>query len=266
MFALIIAALLLAGGGTAYALTRNKAPKPSTSGITFSQTFASSLDTSKWIVANWKSADSKPGINLGTYVSDHMDFSTGPLRMWIDQTPDATNGMNSLGAAIQSKQKFGFGTYTFVMRQSSVSPTPDGVGDTITGGISSAFVYLPNSESEIDLEFLGDNNRMWGTNWMNPNPSQPPAGRGVMSTTEEFPSPNLATSFHTYQLVWTAKAVAWYIDGQLIACHYNNVPQAPAYIILQHRGTNSNLWGGVATPGVRRYAYFKSVTYTPQSN
>jgi beta-glucanase (GH16 family) len=265
MFALIIAALLLAGGGTAYALTRNKAPKPSTTGITFSDTFTSAgLDTSKWLVAQWKSADSKPGINLGTYVPGNMDFSTGTLRIFIDQTPDATNGMNSLGAAIQSKQKFGFGTYTFVMRQSSVSSTPDGAGDTVTGGISSAFLYLPNSLSEIDLEFLGDNNRMWGTNWMNPTPSAPPTSADKSST--ELPASTLATGFHTYQLVWTATSVAWYIDGALEAVHYTNVPQAPAYIILQHRGTNSNLWGGVATPGVRRYAFFKSVTYTPQAN
>ena len=117
MIGLIIAAVLLIGGGAAYAATRNVAPKPSTTGIVFSDTFTSSgLDTSKWLVAQWKSADSKPGINLGTYVTDHLDFSTGTLRIWIDQTPDPTNGMNSLGAAIQSKQKFGFGTYTFVMR------------------------------------------------------------------------------------------------------------------------------------------------------
>lgn len=264
MIALIIAAVVLIGGA-AYAATRNTAPKPSTTGINFSDTFTSAgLDTSKWLVAQWKSADSKPGINLGSYVPDHMDFSTGTLRIWIDQTADATNGMNSLGAAIQSKQKFGFGTYTFVMRQSSVSNTPDGAGDTLTGGISSAFLYLPNSASEIDLEFLGDNNRMWGTNWMNPAPAAPPTSADKDS--EEFPSTNLATSFHTYQLVWTSKAVAWYIDGQLIASHYKNVPQLPAYIILQHRGTNSDLWGGTATPGVRRWAFFKSVTYTPQSN
>lgn len=266
MIALVIAVVLLVGGGVAYAALKNVAPKPSTTGITFTHTFTSAgLDKTVWNVAQWKSADSKPGINLGGYVPDNLDFP-GMLRIWIDQTPDATNGMNSVGGALQSKQKFGFGTYTFVMRQSSTSATSDGAGDTVTGGISSAFLYLPNSESEIDLEFLGNNNRMSGTNWRNPNPSAPPAMRGVMSDSQEFSSPNLATSFHTYQLVWTSKAVAWYIDGKLIACHYKNVPQSPAYIILQHRGTNSNLWGGTATPGVRRYAYFKSVTYTPQTN
>lgn len=263
MITLLIVAVLAVAGGAAYAVTRNVAPKPSTTGITFSETFSGSLNQSNWLIAQWKSADSKPGINLGAYVPDYFDFVGGPLRIFIDQRADQVNGVNSTGAAIQSKQKFGFGTYTFVMRQSSTSATPDGEGKTLTGGISSAFLYLPNSESEIDLEFLGDDNAMHGTNWMNPNPSVPPTSANKDS--EKFSADQLATGFHTYQLVWTSKAVAWYIDGKLVASHYKNVPQKPAFIILQHRGTNSNLWGGTATLGVRRFAYFKSVTYTPET-
>jgi len=241
-----------------------KATAPAIGTPTFSDTFGGTLDTSKWLVAQWKSADSKPGINLGSYVPEQLDFSTGTLRIQIDQVSDPTNGVNSKGGAIQSKQKFGFGTYTFVMRQSSTSPTPDGAGSTVTGGISSAFLYLPNSVSEIDLEFLGDNNAMWGTNWMNPTPSVPP--NSTMKDSTEFSNADLATGFHTYQLVWSAIAVSWYIDGKLIATHTDHVPQAPAFIILQHRGTNSNLWGGTATLGVRRYAFFKSVSFVPEAN
>lgn len=238
------------------------APVPGTGTPTFTEDFSSgALNTTKWLVAQWKSADSKPGINAGSYIPSELDFSAGLLRISIDQTPDATLGMVSKGGAVQSKQKFGFGTFTFEMRMSSLSAIADGAGATVTGGVSSAFLYLPNSLSEIDLEFLGNDNAMWGTNWTNPDPTQPP--NSTMKSSQKFPNADLATGFHTYQLVWTANAVAWYIDGQLVGCHTDHVPQAPAYIILQHRGTNSNLWGGVATPGVRRYAYFKKVSFVP---
>jgi hypothetical protein len=38
---------------------------------------------------------------------------------------------------------------------------------------------------------------------------------------------------------------------------------APAYIILQIRGTNSDQWGGKATLNAIRYAYVKSVKFHP---
>lgn len=240
------------------------APKPGAKNVTFQTNFSGGFDASKWKIAEWQSADTIVGVNKGVYDKNHFDFAPGFLRIWIDQVKDPVSGVDSFGSLFQSVQKFGFGTYTFVMRESTVSPTADGAGGTVTGGVSSAFLYLPNSESEIDLEFLGDNNAMWGTNWKNPNPAVPPTF--AERTTTEFSNSDLATGFHTYQMVWTSKAVAWYIDGKLVANHTSNVPQAPAYIMLQHRGTNSNQWGGTATVGVRRYAFFKSVSYTPETN
>jgi beta-glucanase (GH16 family) len=82
-------------------------------------------------------------------------------------------------------------------------------------------------------------------------------------TTDQVRNSSLANQFHNYKLVWQPESVKWYIDGVLVATHNTNVPVAPAYIILQNRGTNSDQWGGKATLNVIRYAYVKSVKFYP---
>jgi beta-glucanase (GH16 family) len=234
--------------------------------IVFAQSFsddfhAGKLDTSKWNVAIYKSPDSKPGLNAGSYVPENLDFSRGMLCIKVTQQKGGPDNILSHGGAIISKERFGFGTYEFVMRMSSTSATPDGAGAATSGAISSGFVFYKNSESEIDLEFLGNENAMWITNWQNANPKNAPSGE-VKQTTKTS-NRSLAAEFHRYTLVWAPASVNVYIDGTLVASHHQHIPQSPAYIILQHRGTNSNEWGGTAAVGVTRYMYVRSVNFIP---
>ena len=234
--------------------------------VVFAQSFsddfrAGKLDTSKWNIATYKSPDSKPGLNSGSYVPENLDFLRGMLCIKVTQQKGRPVNILSHGGAIISKERFGFGTYEFVMRMSSTSATPDGVGTATSGAISSGFVFYNNSESEIDLEFLGNENAMWITNWQNADPKAAPSG-DVKQTTQTF-NRSLSAEFHKYTLVWAPTSVKVYIDGTLVASHNQHIPQSPAYIILQHRGTNSNKWGGTAAAGVTRYMYVRSVSFTP---
>src|ERR1700689_4310220 len=131
------------------------------------------LDATKWIVATYKSPDSSPGVNSGTYVSSAIDFTKGMLRITVQQHATAS-GIESLGGAIISRELFGFGTYDFEMRMSSLSPTPQGDGTASTGAVSSGFIYYNKSESEIDLEFLGNENALWVSSWFNLDPNFDP--------------------------------------------------------------------------------------------
>jgi beta-glucanase (GH16 family) len=229
--------------------------------IAFQDEFKSgSLDATKWIVATYKSPDSAPGVNSGTYVAPALDFTQGMLRITVQQHATA-NGVESIGGAILSKECFGFGTYDFEMRMSSLSPTPEGEGPSLTGAVSSGFIYYNKSESEIDLEFLGNENAMWVSSWRNPNPALDPTV--LMKTSDKVVEPNLATNFRHYSLVWTPTSVDVYVDGTRVAHQTEHIPQNPAHIILQHRGTNSNKWGGVAAVGVERYFFVRSVKFTP---
>src|SRR5208283_3723947 len=158
------------------------------------------LDTRKWIVATYKSPDSKPGVNSGMYVPSAIDFSQGMLRITVRQHAN-DNGVESLGGAIVSREVFGFGTYDFEMRMSSTSPTPFGDGISSTGAVSSGFLYYNKSESEIDLEFLGNENAMWVSSWRNPTPAQDPTP--LQKTSEKVSESGLATGFRRYSLVWS---------------------------------------------------------------
>jgi endo-1,3-1,4-beta-glycanase ExoK len=224
------------------------------SGQTFQDNFASrELNHDAWSTATYGSPDSKPGINNGRYVPEAIDLSQGMLRIGVTQK-QASNAVDSFGGAIISKQTFHYGTFTFEMRMSSTADTPDGSGEALTGAVSSAFLYNTGSETEIDLEFLGDKNAMYVTTW-----------HGLQSKqSDRISNPNLARGFHEYNLVWSADSVKVYIDGALACDQNHDIPQAPARIILQHRGTNSPKWGGVASHPPR-YAYFKYVSYTPEA-
>jgi beta-glucanase (GH16 family) len=215
-----------------------------------------------WRIASWQSPDTKIGLNRGTYVPENVDFVDGMLRLKVEQT-QGPDGVISKGAAVWTREKFGYGTYEFVMRMASESPTPDGPGKAQSGTISSAFLYFQNSETEMDIEFLGDKNCVWATNWHNLDLNTPPRYSPEVRTTDQVRNSSLADQFHHYKLVWQPESVKWYIDGVLVASHHTNVPVAPAYIILQIRGTNSNEWGGKATLNVVRYAYIKSVKFYP---
>ncbi len=77
----------------------------------------------------WQSND-YTGIGPTQFRSDNVDFSFGMLREKLTQSFE--NGqLVSKGVEVQSKQVYGFGTYTFVMRTSSTSETPDGQGQML---------------------------------------------------------------------------------------------------------------------------------------
>ena len=228
--------------------TITPAPKP-----TFVDDFNSgTLNKANWIVSNWTSYNYGGAGSDVTFTSSNIDLSQGMLRMELN-VPTATA---STGAEIQSKQTFGYGTYETVMRMASTSATANGAGGTVSGSDSSIFSYINNSESEIDTEFCANTPGIINyTNWdtLAKNQATWPA------------SANLAAGFHDYKMVWAPGQIQWYIDGVLLATHTQNVPSTPAYIMFNFWGTNSKSWGGLATPGVTRYFYVKSVSFTPAS-
>jgi hypothetical protein len=229
--------------------------------IAFSDEFKlGELDSKKWTIATYKSPDSKPGVNTGNYVSAAIDFAHGMLCITVEQN-QTNRGVESLGGAIISKEYFGFGTYDFEMRMSSISPTPQGDGKSLSGAISSGFIYYNKSESEIDLEFLGNENAMWVSSWRNPDPTVDPTS--LHKTSNKVADRDLATGFRHYSVVWNSRSVDVYIDDIRVSHQTEHVPQTPAHIILQHRGTNSIKWGGKASVGTTRYFYVRSVKFTP---
>jgi len=226
-----------------------------TGGASFSDTFTTGvLDPSKWLASDGLAPGRITGVNNGSFVPTNVDLSKGMLCLKLQQH-QGSSGVLSTGGEIQSLTTYGYGTYEWVMRASSTSATPTGTGTAVSGQISAGFSFVNNSETEIDFEIEGQNrNTIWMTNW-------------ISTTQKQYSSVFLAspdTNFHHYKFVWVPGKIDYYIDGVLVSTHTSNVPSAPAYIMVNHWGTNSTGWGGLATVNLERYLYVSSFTYTPQ--
>jgi hypothetical protein len=217
---------------------------------TFSDNFAN-LDN--WIVSNWTA----PG--GGKFETAYADVSTGMLRLKLTQDGTTTG---SIGGEVQLKTLFGYGRYDYVMRASSTSSTPTGIGVAVSGQISATFNYLPvdangpdyNSTTEIDAPEIEG---------VRPNEIQYTVWKDTLESsyaTAQIQNPE--AGFHKYSFIWSAGQVQFLIDDSLVSTTTANVPTEAAYPMINHWGTNDANFGGLATAGVTRYMYVKSFTFT----
>lgn len=243
-----------------------KPPKDQPSCAAFQDDFeGTQLDGNRWVVANGQAPGYIPGSHIGYYAPNNVTLQDGFLKIRLTQDTgyvDGQVGYISNGGLIYTKDKCGYGTYEWTMRMSSDSQTATESGAWVSGSVSAGFVYVNNSETEIDFEYSPTTpNDVWAVNWLNTRPRRDPTSS--MATTSTFSVPDATYWFHEYRLVWAPGIITFYKDGQLVATHTTNVPSKPAYFMINHWGTNNPNWGGTATPGKTRYFYIDSVRYTP---
>ena len=65
--------------------------------------------------------------------------------------------------------------------------------------------------------------------------------------------------------MWTPTSIKFYVDGVLVSTHTGVVPQTPAFAMINHWGTNSTGWGGLATTNITRYMFVRSFSFIPLS-
>ncbi len=231
---------------------------------------SSTVNTQFWVIGTGQAPGYVPSYHLGNYDPSHVKIVTDSagsyLQLLLTQevgTVDTnTAGVLSHGAIVYSRNTYGYGTYEWVMRMSSTSDAPNGSGDSVSGSVSAGFTYVNNSQTEIDYEFSAlDPETLWMVNWLNPNPRQAPTGDD--ETYDTLYPLTVSTQFHDYKFVWQPGKITFYVDGVRQATHTTNVPTAPAYFMINHWGTDSSGWGGMASVGVSRYFYVDWVQYTP---
>ena len=215
---------------------------------TFREDFSEGLDASRWKVSTWTAPRHGP-THLATFKADNVAIVDGMLRLKLSQfVQDGV--VTSVGGEVMSTRKFGFGTYTFVMKASA-----DEDGKPWSGSITGMGLYLLKSVTEIDIEVEGISSRSMMT--------QTSTWEGedkVETVKSSVGQPH--DDFHTYVVIWTEDGVKFYRDGTLLANHQMIVPTASANIFFNHWGTNDLKWGGTATAR-DRYMFIKSVTFTP---
>jgi beta-glucanase (GH16 family) len=225
------------------------------------------LDTSRWLVGNGMAPGYVANQHLGTYDPQNVQVTPGMLRLTLLQTTGTVDtnaaGVLSSGALLSTRQACGYGTYEWTMKMSSTAICATCVGTSVTGSVSAGFLYVNNSQTEIDYEFSGAYPQtIWLVNWLNPTPQKDPTGANETATAvQPFDS---TSAFHTYRFVWTAGKISYYIDGVWVADHVRNVPAASAPLMINHWGSAGG-WGGAVSVGVVRYLYISRVSFTPES-
>lgn len=180
--------------------------------------------------------------------------------MALTQTRQTDGTILSTGGELATLQQFQYGTFEWVVRASSTAGTPGQAGVPASGAITGCFVYRSGAETEIDVEVESNerSNLTQFTSWVGESkPNQ---------TTQVSPGAWLPhEGYFTYTVKWMPGKVEFYRDKVLVATHKNVVPSLPAAVMINHWGTNSRDWGGVASPNVTRYMWVKSFKYTPLS-
>jgi endo-1,3-1,4-beta-glycanase ExoK len=249
--------LLLSFLASTHSIVRCQASRPANAPATqstFSDTFSgSTLDTTKWFVDTGRAPGNIDGVNAGTLSAEHVDLSTGMLRLTLTQKVSGALA-TSVGAEIRSKKLFGYGTYLWVARAASSSATPQGPGSAVSGSVTDVFNFINDSESEIDFEYQGQSpSTLEMTNYSTVARSQ-----STSSTVADADH-----GFHEYEFVWSPTRIDFYVDGTLVSTHTEHIPSAPAAVLINLWGTNAKAFGGVATSGATTYLYVSSFSYTP---
>jgi endo-1,3-1,4-beta-glycanase ExoK len=236
-----------------------------------------SLDEARWIILDEQSPRYIPDKHIGYYEAGHVRLEDGYLSMLLTQergiVDSNENGVISRGALIFTNETYGYGTYEWRMRTSSTAASPNESGACgprdISGSVSAGFIYVNNSETEIDFEVAGHRpDLLYMVNWNNTDPATDPESSESMASTivDSAILPldeSWCSNFRTYRFVWEEGLISFYVDDVWQAEHTVNVPTAPAHLMISHWGTSKRDWGGKATIGTARYFYVDWVRYTP---
>jgi beta-glucanase (GH16 family) len=241
----------------------------------------SSAFTNVWQVSTYLGTNYAGAGSNVQFASSNISFPVNPAtgKPCLCLALSQSSASASSGAEMLSVKTFGYGTYEFYARFGSTSPTPNGAGSAVSGGVSSTFLISNNNSGtagyvEIDIPECEGDHATWAEydTWFNSNSggnSQPSGGnfksQGTGADTY-LPVPTLCTAFNYYGIVWNAGRIDYYLNGVLQGSNTTNIPvpgtggNTPS-IDINHYGCNGSGWGGAATVGTTRYFYVQSAKY-----
>lgn len=215
--------------------------------LTFNDNFdQGSLNTNAWAISVGPSPVAGGGAN-GSFTSNSVSLSLGCLQLRLTQ-----NTTFGLGGEVSTTNTFSYGLFEWTARLASTATTPTGVGEPKSGGVSSGFIFVNDSETELDVELQGQ------------FPYQ-----AEFTTFHELANvqttavhlDRVCDGFKRYSILWLPGSVSYYVSDLLVAVHTDDVPSTPANIFMNHWATNSDSFGGVRTTGVQRYAYYTNARH-----
>jgi hypothetical protein len=154
-------------------------------------------------------------------------------------------GVDFAGTAIYTLQSFPLGSTGIVF---TVIAKLDQAEAGLVGGI---FPYMllpptptdPTAHNEIDTELVSNDPASLSVNTYADQPLGAGSGQNV-----QLPQGDSVTQWNTYQMVWTANQITWYVDGEQVAMTTSNVPTGSMPLYL-------NFWVPDDGPNGWPYAY-----------
>lgn len=207
-----------------------------------------------WSASTWI-APGRNATHVGTSSPRNITFGERGVCLRLNQERLSDGTFTSSGAEIFTEGFFGYGIFEWEAMASA-----DAARNPVSGSITGLFIYRDQATTEIDFEMEGNerNHLTLCTSWVHEaKPNQ--------HTKIEPPSLTHLPhqQFCKYRFVWSPGQIEFWRDGELITTHKRVVPTQEARVMINHWGTNSVDWGGLATPNVERFMYVKSFKYAP---
>lgn len=209
----------------------------SSSSSRFSDSF-NSFNSSRWA----KSTYSIPEMMRGaSFRAENVDVQNGLLKLTLP-----ARSFN--GGQIETKAKYGFGSYSATME------CPD-----VTGAYCTVFSYDDPTKDEIDIEIYKRSGR-WTVEFT------VKVGGENVCTDKMTPSFNPSTAMHTYRYDYSSGKIRFFVDGkERAACSYSrgrrrNPPTSRMTFLLAAWWPT---WMQGSQQATSKKMYVESASYTP---
>jgi beta-glucanase (GH16 family) len=190
--------------------------------------------------------------------ADHVDFSSGVMRLRLDDVPCVSNPDDCSGQPYASGEYWTIQLYPYGRVEARLKPARQ------EGVVTSLFTYTGpsdgNPHDEIDIEFLGRDTTMMEVNYY---------VNGVGGHEAQIALGfDAADAFHVYAFEWSPTAIHWFVDDVLVHTETNAsgpLPSTPGHVMV-------NLWPGIGVdawlgpfvyPGSPIYADYDWIRYEP---
>ena len=173
--------------------------------------------------------------NVGTFDPNNVTVGS-ELALALTQTKSG-GGIQSVGSEVISKQTFTYGTFEFTSR----------VSEALSGSDAGGFLYATNSETEIDMEQVGNKpDAVDCTNWH---------GVSNFQDTQVFGFDQ--TNSHDFKIVWEPPSSTGTWMAKLL-CTTLRVSRGLRHTFVQYMGTRTALPGRHGNDWTPRYIYVRS--------
>lgn len=198
------------------------------------------LDVNLWRATTETGSTDGAG-NTPSFTPANANLSHGMLALKLQQE-EAGAGIVSTGAQVKSKRRFGYGTYEFAIRASSIAHDPTEPATAINGAVTSIFLeYDAGVDGYIKIGFQAEGLWQRADNWQivcyDSNNSPP---------TVVVPANKPGSDFYNLKFVWTPERVQFFINNKLVHTLEESLVPLTGQIVFSHSGTNDPDWGGLA--------------------